>query len=92
MILVAPAKLYAQSGPEGNYDRFMDFEIDPSIKDFVDKIIIFISNDTENLIASAQLYKEKLSAELIELKGQGHFRNEQRSEVEFRELIEVIVN
>src|SRR3989339_1390644 len=48
LILVAPAKLYKKSGVESNFDRFMDFSIDPSIKDRVERIVIFISNDNED--------------------------------------------
>ena len=91
LILVAPAKLYTKSDAESNFDRFMDFTIDPSIKDRVNKIVIFISNDSKNLVQSAQLYQKELQAEMIQIAGQGHFTNAERITPAFPELIETIV-
>ncbi|OGH85685.1 MAG: hypothetical protein A2493_02845 [Candidatus Magasanikbacteria bacterium RIFOXYC12_FULL_33_11] len=90
LILVAPAKLYKKSGVESNFDRFMDFSIDPSIKDRVERIVIFISNDNEDLLQSAELYQKELTAELIQIPGQGHFTNAERQSPAFPELIHAI--
>lgn len=91
LILVAPAKLYKKSGPEGNFDRFMDFIVDPTIRDRVKKICIFVSNDTQDLLDSSLLYKKELQAELIHISHQGHFTNAERPSPQFPELIDVIV-
>jgi len=87
LILVAPAKLYKKGNEESNFDRFMNFSIDPSIKERVKNIVIFISNDSDDLVKSAHLYKDTLEADLIELSNQGHFTNAERSSPVFKELI-----
>lgn len=91
LILVAPAKLYEKSGEESNFDRFMDFTIDQSIKDRVKSIVIFVSNDDANLVESAHLYKQELQAKLWYIEGQGHFRNDQRLSPSFSELVDEVV-
>ena len=91
LILVAPAKLYTKSGEESNFDRFMDFTIDPSIRGRVKSIVIFISNDFDNLVESAHLYKKELNAELRYIPEEGHFTNAHRSSPAFPELVEEIV-
>lgn len=91
LILVAPAKLYEEGCREPNFERFMDFSIDPTIKERVKDIVIFISNDSEDIVGSAHLYRDKLDAKLIEISNQGHFTKAERSSPEFRELIEEVV-
>lgn len=90
LILVAPAKLYTKGEEESNFDRFMDFEIDKTIQDHTNGITIFISNDWDDLLRSADLYSDTLGVELTHIPNQGHFTNSQRSSVEFPELIDVI--
>jgi predicted alpha/beta hydrolase family esterase len=90
LILVAPVKIYRRTEKETNFDRFMDFTIDPSIKNRVAEIIIFISNDQPDLLKSAELYRKELKAELINIPNQGHFTNAERATPEFPELIEAI--
>jgi len=90
LILVAPAKLYENIGPEGNFDRFMNFTIDPDVKHLANEIVIFISNDTDDLVKSAHLYQKKLDAKLVKIENQGHFTNVERVSPEFPELIEEV--
>lgn len=91
LILVAPAKLYKKGKNESNFDRFMNFTIDPSIKNRVKNIVIFISNDSEDLLKSADLYRDTLGAKLIKIHNQGHFTNADRPSPIFQELITEII-
>lgn len=92
LILVAPAKCYVKNGKEeSNFDRFMDFTIDSDIQTRVHKIVVFISNDTEDLLQSAALYTERLNAQRIEIPNQGHFTNAERLSPEFPELLDEII-
>lgn len=91
LILVAPAKLYKRGKTESNFDRFMNFTIDPAVKDHVKQIVIFLSDDTDDLIASAKLYQKKLGAKLVYISNQGHFTNAQRPSPAFPELLTEII-
>jgi len=90
LILVAPAKLTMVG-----YDYFkevVNFEIDETIKKRVGEIILFTSNnDDEMILESVKLYHEKLGGKLIELKGRGHFLEKQMRTKEFPELLEEIL-
>lgn len=80
-------------GPEykAKWDSFHNFKCDPTIKDQVESITIFISNDADWLVESARLYTKELDADLIEIKNQGHFTNDKRPSPEFPEILNVIL-
>lgn len=97
LILVAPAKVVGNSKMNNakginpvqrlKWDKFHDFVTDPTIKNRVDEIIIFISNDADWLVESANLYKKELNAKLISIPDQGHFTNKERLSPEFPEIL-----
>ena len=105
LILVAPAKVVGNTeeslaeirdmdiNPEWRpkWERFHDFQCDPEIKNRVEEIVIFISNDAPWLVQSATLYAQEFDAELITIENQGHFENHRRSSPEFPEILEVIL-
>jgi predicted alpha/beta hydrolase family esterase len=105
LILVAPAKVAGNSEESQKeikklgiypdwrpqWDRFHDFKCDLGIKDRVEEIVVFISNDADWLVEAAKIYAKELDAELIEIKNQGHFENSRRPSPKFPELLEVIL-
>lgn len=101
LILVAPAKVVGNAKinktteikPENRlqWDKFHDFVTDPTIKDHVGNIIIFISNDVDWLVEAAHLYSEELNAKLITIENQGHFSNHERTGPAFPELLAVVI-
>lgn len=80
-------------GPEfkKEWDSFHNFECDVTIKDRVEDITIFISDDSPWLVEAARIYAKELDAKLVEIKDQGHFAKNRRPSPEFPELLEVIV-
>lgn len=105
LILIAPAKVVGNteksraeiqaldinSEQRPQWDRFHNFECDLEIKNRIDEIVIFISNDADWLVEAAHIYAKELDAELIEIENQGHFENHRRPSPEFPELLEVIL-
>jgi pimeloyl-ACP methyl ester carboxylesterase len=73
-----------------NWERFMYFATDPTLKDRVKDIVIFVSNDDLWLVESAHQYAKELSATSREIPGQEHFTNAERVSAEFLELIEEV--
>ncbi len=106
LILIAPAKVVGNTkkakkeiasldiNPKWRniWDEFHNFECDANIKNRVEEIIIFISNDADWLVDASKLYAEELDATLIKIDNQGHFENQKRPSPAFPELLEVIVN
>src|SRR3989344_4229909 len=91
LILVAPWKIADKSKEAKN--GFYDFEIDKSIKDRVNELIIFTSdNDYELGMRSAKIYHEALGGELIELSGRGHYVMRDMGTDEFPELLNEITS
>jgi len=87
-------KLHADGkGPEfkAEWDSFHNFECDPTIKNRVSSITIFISDDIEWLVESAKRYAKEFDAQLIKISGQGHFTNDERPSPAFPELLEAIL-
>lgn len=74
------------------WKRFHDFKCDTTIKDRVEDITIFISNDADWLVDSAKLYAKEFEAKLIEIENQGHFSNAERLSPEFPEMLEAIIS
>lgn len=92
LILVAPVTGREKCNEWLNKE-YKDFKIDESIKNRVDEIIVFYSNnDKPERLESAKLYSKKLSAKLIELKGRGHFIEKHMGTDEFPELLEEITS
>ncbi|MBP7134115.1 alpha/beta hydrolase [Patescibacteria group bacterium] len=98
LILVAPAKTvgnpvhFTVELPEGLdiWKRFHDFSTDPTIKDGITDITIFVSDDLDWLVKSSELYAEELAARLIRIEDQGHFLPNQRPGPAFPELLEAL--
>ena len=68
------------------------FDIDKNIKNNVDEIVVFISDDElEYRKESARIYEKELEARLIELKGMGHFTFGDMGTHEFLELLEEVL-
>jgi predicted alpha/beta hydrolase family esterase len=80
-------------GPEykKEWDSFHDFECDVTIKDRVESITIFVSDDMDWLVEASRIYARELEGNLIEIEGQGHFTKDKRLSPEFPELLEVIL-
>ncbi len=90
LILVAPSK---ETTIESlRIKDFCNFEINKKIKELVEDIVVFISNDKEETIKSAYFYKKELSAKLINLKNKGHFTLSGMKTKEFPELLDEILD
>jgi predicted alpha/beta hydrolase family esterase len=89
LVLVAPWKI-----PEpGDASRaaYYGFEIDPTIKDHIRRIVIFTSDDEEeDGKQSVAIFHAALGGELIKLKGRGHFTTDSMGTDAFPELLEVV--
>ena len=89
LILVAPWKIDTEDktyrGP------FYGYEIDSSIKDRVNKIIMFTSDDEEeDGKKSLKIFHDALGGEIVELKSHGHYIESEMGTIEFPELIKAI--
>ncbi|MFH1457052.1 MAG: alpha/beta fold hydrolase [Patescibacteria group bacterium] len=72
--------------------EFYNFSLDVSLKDRVDDIVVFISdNDFEQYSKAAKILEEKLGAEVVELKNKGHFTEKHMGTKEFPELLDEIL-
>lgn len=92
LILVAPGKKHKDS-PEILNKNMYDFETDRSIRERVEEIVVFISNDEYHRIENAKSYVDELGARLVELKNKGHFLDREMGGKEFPELLrEVLEN
>lgn len=83
----------AGEGPEfkTQWDSFHDFICDPIIKNRVESITIFISDDADWLVEAAKIYAKEFEATVIKIKNQGHFSNDERPSPEFPELLKAIL-
>ena len=95
LILVAPAYFPGDTPDENNCKNkldFYNFKIDAEIKNRIKKIVIFTSdNDEERHIRAANLYGKSLSAQIIEIKGRGHFTLKWMGTEKFPELLEEVL-
>lgn len=90
LILVAPWKI-PEKGDE-HKKEFYTYPIDESIKERVDKIVMFTADDEEeDGKKSLEIYNESLGGKIIELKGHGHYTMGDMGTIEFPELIEEIL-
>jgi predicted alpha/beta hydrolase family esterase len=93
LILVAPGKKIG-SYPNAEHNRELyDFKVNPKIKDRVGNIIIFTSpEEPPHRKENVKLYRELLGAEVISLKGKGHFVYQDTGTDKFPELLEIILS
>ncbi|MBA3047253.1 class I tRNA ligase family protein [Patescibacteria group bacterium] len=91
LILIAAGKTITDDNKR--LHNFYDFKINQNIKNRVNKIIIFVSEDEKKYrIASAKLYQKELGGELRILKDRGHFTvTANPINKEFPELLEEIL-
>lgn len=90
LILVAPWKIPSE---DDNFRKeFYNYSIDKTIKDRVNKIVMFTADDEEeDGKKSLKMYSEVLGGEIIELKGHGHYVLGDMGTEEFPELVEEVV-
>jgi len=90
LILVAPWKI-----PDKNDEwrkEFYLYPIDQSIKNRVNKITMFTSNDEyEEGKKSLKMYHQVLDGQIIELKGMGHYTMGSMGTTKFPELLEIVL-
>ncbi|OIO81260.1 hypothetical protein AUJ84_01510 [Candidatus Pacearchaeota archaeon CG1_02_32_132] len=91
LILVAPGGKHKKAYKVLNSGLY-DFNLNAKIKDNVDEISIFISNDEVHRIENAEKYARDLGAKLIRLDERGHFLDRQMGTKEFPELLNEIVS
>ncbi|MFA5986007.1 MAG: alpha/beta hydrolase [Parcubacteria group bacterium] len=93
LILVAPWKIPDESdGDDEDRKKFYIYPIDETIKDRIQKIVMFTADDEEdNGKKSLEIYHEALGGEVIVLKGRGHYTMGDMGTIEFPELIEAIL-
>jgi GT2 family glycosyltransferase len=90
LILVAPWKI--PKTKDSFRENFYNFSIDENLKLQSDEIVLFTSdNEREDGKQSLEIYNEKLSGRIIELKGRGHYTYEDMGTREFPELLEEIL-
>lgn len=91
LILVAPWKI-PQGKRNGVDVDFYEYDIDQTIKNRVQKIVMFTADDEEeDGKKSLEIYHQVLDGEVIELKGHGHYTMGDMGTVEFPELLEVVL-
>jgi predicted alpha/beta hydrolase family esterase len=88
LILVAPWKIALTEKKRA----FYNFPIDKDLKNRVDQIVLFTSNDEEeNGKKSLEMYHDVLDGELIELENHGHFVESHMGTNKFPELLEKVL-
>jgi len=89
LILVAPWKIPYSDG--GYREKFYTYDIDSSIKERVDEIIMFTSDTESNLgKKSLKIFNDALKGRIINLPNHGHYLVDQMGTQEFPEILEVI--
>lgn len=90
LILVAPAIIYSGGWPKLN--DLLKFEINNRVKENVDDIIIFVSDDeSEGIKESVKIYSKELGVKPIELHEKGHFLEKSMGTKKFPELLNKIL-
>jgi len=91
LILVAPWKIPEK---EDDFRRaFYVYKIDGTIKDRVNKIVMFTADDEEDAgKESLKIFNEALGGEIIDLKSHGHYTLGDMGTEEFPELLKVIID
>lgn len=91
LILVAPWKIPSEEFTLGENDLY-NFEINKELKDNINDIVIFTSNDEEeNGKKSAKIYSDYLDGNLIELENHGHYCFGDMGTKQFPELLSEIL-
>jgi len=91
LILVAPWKIN-DKGDEFR-EKFYTYEIDKDIKNRINKIIMFTSDDEENEgKESLKIFHDALGGKIINLKSHGHYTLNDMGTEEFPELLKVIID
>jgi predicted alpha/beta hydrolase family esterase len=89
LILVAPWKIGTSSEAK---KKFYDYPIDETIKQRVNKIIMFTADDEHsNGKKSLKMFHDTLGGKVIELKDRGHYTMEEMETDEFPELLSEII-
>lgn len=93
LILVAPWKVAVDDiGEEKLKTKFYDFEIDPTIKDRVEEIIYFTSdNEEKEGKDSLKIFNDAIGGNIINLLNHGHYCLGEMGTSEFPELIDLII-
>lgn len=91
LILVAPWKINDEW--DEKRELFYTYDIDPSIKERVDEIIMFTSDNEEAAgKESLEIFKKILGGKIIELKNHGHYTKGDMWTDEFPELIHAVLS
>jgi len=91
LFLVAPWKI-PQEKRNGTDVNFYNYQIDSTIQDRVDKIVMFTADDEEaDGKKSLKIFHEAIGGEIIELKERGHYTMGDMKTDEFPELLEKIL-
>lgn len=88
LILVAPAKTSAK---EERRKDFYNFDLPENSTVLADEIVIFVSNDSEPMLESFEIYKAALEPRVIKLENKKHFVPFQMGTNEFKELLEEVL-
>lgn len=89
LILIAPWKIGTSSDAK---KKFYDYPIDETIKQRVNKIIMFTAdNEHPDGKKSLEMFKNALGGKVIELNGRGHYTYEEMKTEEFPELLAEVV-
>lgn len=91
LILVAPWKIARKGNKEK--EAFYDYPVDGGIQSRVNKIAMFTA---DNEVAwgkeSLKIFHDALGGKVIELKGRGHYTQEEMKTDEFPELLEEVLH
>ncbi len=89
LILVAPWKIAGENSPK---KAFYEYPIDTTIKSRVGKIIMFTAHNEEpDGKESLRMFHEALDGEIVELKGRGHYTQDDMGTNEFPELLNILL-
>jgi len=89
--LVAPYKIAV--GDNKFKKEFYNFDIDPFLKNRVEEIIIFTSNDEEKEgKMSVKMYHDAIDGNIINLKDHGHYTTKHMGTIEFPEILQKIIS
>ncbi len=90
LILVAPWKVFDKE--DKFREAFYTYPIDETVKDRVEKIVMFTADDEEDEgKESLAIFHNALGGKIIELEGRGHYTMSGMGTTEFPELLEVIL-
>ncbi len=91
LILVAPWKIpYREDGSD---KEFYIFPVDETIKERINKIILFTADDEEmDGKKSLRIFYKFLGGKIINLKNHGHYTISDMKTEEFPELLKIIIN